>query len=406
MVKSIRLSLFASIALLFSLSASADLASVEQIQAQAASVQSEFEAFKASPQKGTFKRLADEVETYKTMIDSAREAIALKHGGAATKSAIAAVRAVSEYGIDIVGTLFAYQTENAELLKENKLDQDIEDLMTNKVQFPLLQLAFGAMRQGVDEKHGVDGKVSLFDTFRRTIQEVGRDLSAYVTGGTNKATGEFYLTGLENRSREKMTNELIPMYQQLASLQIPAVNLNFTNDGEYNRENHYERAGGLLLWLTDRAVNIRVERNSAQKYATLFYAVSGFLLAQPIWNFAGNSYTAHLETSIVIATAAAAITFMKFSMSSVKSTGKWLELSKQVRSEMAAGLVESTEVYLKKTAPTEYFPATVPKWIQRRVAIRNAITGFLKPITSICEKALGLGKPKAPQYKWGRQPQN
>lgn len=75
-------------------------------------------------------------------------------------------------------------------------------------------------------------------------------------------------------------------------------------------------------------------------------------------------------------------------MSSVRSTAEWVEFNREIRAEMAEGLVKSTEIFLKKSFPKEYHPAQVPKWVERRIAVRQAVMGFLSRSYATCEGVL------------------
>ncbi len=372
---------------LFVTSAFAQAPAPEQVAEVAARVRAQLEAFSASPSKGNLNLLQAELQAFKGLIELADKTVDSEKGGAATPKAVDSVRAVGQFGVDIADALFAYRAENGEILDKKGLEQGFEDMMVNDLEYPLLSMAFRVMRHKVDERNP-DGRVTAFEVFRGAIVEVGRDLANFFSGGRNRVTGEAYYQAAETIRRERAIRELLPLYRQMAQKQIPDLNQHYDGDLIYNRENHAERLGGLLLYLTDRAVNIRVERNTSQKYATVFYAASGALLAQPIFNFAGDSYTAHLETSIVIAATFATITALKRAMSSVRSTAEWVQLNREIRGEMAKGLVESTEIFLKKTFPKEYHPAQIPKWVDRRIAVRKAVTGFLARSYATCEGVL------------------
>jgi len=350
-------------------------------------------ALKTNRSRASLNELKESLLIYKGLIAIAEQSIDRERGGAATSKAVAAVTTINQFGVDIAFALFALRSENAEDLAKSSLEQPLEDLMVNEVQFPLLKMAFRAMRHRVDERSNVDGKVSGADVLRRTVLEVGRDIFNVFRGGQNRTTGEFYHELLENYYREKLVTSLIPQYARIADSQIPEYNKLYDGDLIYNRENHEERLGGLLLWLTDRAVNIRVERNSAQRYALFFYATAGAILSQPIFNFTGTyAYTAQLETSIMTAAAFAAITSFKFMMSSVKSTAEWVKFNNEIRTEMKEGLIESTEIHLRKEFPTEYYPAQTPKWVLRRIAVRDAIKSYSGKVKASCDMMLTKAK--------------
>lgn len=334
--------------------------------------------------------LQSRLKNFKEVIAIIEQSIDVDREGAATRKTTQAVESVNEYGVDIANALFAFRLDKSQELLEEGLEQAFEDLMVNEVQFPLLKLAFKLLRDRVDERSNVDGQVTAFDRFRRAINEVGRDITDILVG-KNRTTNEIYHKWAQNMKRERSTLNLIPQYARLARFQIPTYNSLYDGDQEYNRANHEERLAGLLIWLTDRAVNIKVERNSAQKYAVIFYATLGVILSNPYFNYLGNSYTAHLESSIITATTFAVITIFKFMMSSVRSTAEWIQFNQEIRSSMADGLVKSTEIYLRKEFPTEYHPANVPHWVLRRIQVRNAISKKIHQAFKFKSKQMCIG---------------
>lgn len=372
----------------------AKLPSVSDVQAMATDISQDIKDLESGLDQKSLYELRESMRKFKAMIAYTGQSVDREKGGAVTKYTAALVDAVSNYGVDIANALFVYRTEKADLLEQSGLEQDFEDMMVNELEYPMLQMAFSVARHKVDEKSNVDGRVSFMDVLRRTFMEVGRDFTSLFTGGKNRATGELFYTPVEGMRREKLARSLIERYHEYSTAHIPEFNRLYDGDLVYNRDRHEERLGGLLLWLTDRAVNIRVERDSAQRYARFSYAITGLILGQPFFNFLGSAYTAHLETSILVVSAFASLYVLKAAVSSTKSTRQWIAFNQQIRNEMADGLVKSTEIHLEKEFPAEYHPAQVPGWIQRRVRIHNAIDAVVNSVRHKCQGILG-GKKKA-----------
>ena len=373
------------------------LPTTTEVQTLAVEISENIQAFDKSSDKKDFLTLRDNLQKFKSMIAYTGQSVNRDEGGAVTKTTDALVDAVSNYGVDIANALFVLRTKNGEKLAKAGLEQDFEDIMVNELEYPLLQMAFSVARHKVDEKSGVDGRVTVVDVFSRTFMEVGRDIVSLFWGGKNRVTDEMFYTPVESMRREALSRRLIERYRQYSTAHIPEFNKLYDGDLNYDRERHEESLGGLLIWLTDRTVNIRVERDSAQRYARFSYAITGLVLGQPFFNFLGDSYSAHAETSIMVISAFAAMYVLKAAASSTLSTRQWLAFNQQVRSEMAPGLVKSTEIHLEKEFPAEYHPAQVPGWIQRRVRIHNAIDAVVNSAKNQCNRILGkeLFKAKA-----------
>jgi len=388
---------------------------LENVSSEFNELEASFEAKDTSKAKKSLDLIGDILSDFRVMVGEAEKAIDSRKGGVATKKARDAARSVTEVGVDISEAMFALRTQHEDFLRSSHLEQDFEDMMVNEVRYPILQLAFSILRYKVDELSQVDGKVSHSDRIRRALKEVPRDLMSLAWFMQNRTTGEWIHTGWQNIQREFLVRDLIPEYLRLAETEVDEYNKNYDGDLEYDRKNHEERLGGFLLWLTDRAVNIRVERNSSEIYAAAFYGVIGAVTTYylPLLvQFGENSYTMEGETAALVAIASSGVILAKLSSSSVFSTGKWIELNQFIRSRMASGLIKSTEIYLKKKFPTEYHPAQVPGWIRKRVAVRNFLRKMKVNLKSRCESLLssftGSEKKsneksnKSEKPKWGR----
>lgn len=389
---------------LFACQIFAQVPSAEEIAGGANEIRTRLEALNENLDAGRLALLQESANKFKAMVAQAEQAVDYERGGAATPKATAAVSLIGDFGADIALALSAFQLEHAEELSEKGLDTTFEDIMVNELRFPLLKLAFKLMRYGVDEKSNVDGRVSVSDVVTRAIRNVVRDLAlVFFPLRQNRTTREWSLRAVENARREQAIRELIPKYQRIAEAEIPEYNRLYDGDLDYEKENHEERLAGLMLWLSDRAVNIRVERFSAEKYAAIAYAVTGTVISQSyLLNFAGNSYSAHLETSAVILFATAVITLAKVEASSIRSTSEWIEFSRYLRGKMSAGLIKSSEIHLAKSFPTEYHPAQVPHWVERRVWIRETFNAWkssgaamMRNATAIIPKIYSAGVAKA-----------
>lgn len=385
--------------LMSAMPAHAQVPTPQEVKELGAKVTEDLEALDKSMSAENFSTLKGDLEKFKALVAAAGQAVDSQLGGAVTPKAAAAVDAVAQTGVDIANAMFVFRTEKEAKLKQTDREQAFEDLMVNEVEFPMLQMAFKGLRDKVDERDNIDGKTNLGDVFRRTFMEVGRGVVAAVRFGKNRATGEFYYHPRATYRREQMTRKLISTYQEYARAHIPEFNRIHDGDSNYDRDRHEERMGGLLLWLTDRAVNIKLERNSSQMYARMFYAVSGLIGSIPIFNFLGDSYTAPMESSMIIMASFATLYVVKEMTSSTRSTGEWMAFNSEVRDSMKSTLVESAEAQMRKTLPKEYLPAQdPPAWIKRRIAIRGWIGDKLTSVKNACMAALG---DKAP--KWGRQ---
>ena len=112
------------------------------------------------------------------------------------------------------------------------------------------------------------------------------------------------------------------------------------------------------------------------------------VLAQPVFNYLGNSYSASFESGVITMTVFSMMYLLKGAVSSGKSTRLWLEFNRLIRAEMALTLLESTEAHLRRTFPREYRPAQVPKWIEREVRMRRALIDYFQPWRDRCDRIL------------------
>lgn len=364
--------------------------SPEEIGLAARDVLSGLEGFKTSRTEARLNALKTNVEKFKGLIERTGSAIDWDEGGAATPKAVAAAETIAKLGTDIELALFAERSEMPESTN-GELKKGFEDTLVNLISYPLLELAFDVLRTRVDERSNVDGVVTWADVFRRGANDVRRNLTDPFLNGHNRATGEAFNYFMENIRREKLVRALAPLLEQKQIEMLPEINRRFDGDVVYNRENYVERLGGLLIWLTDRATNIRVERNSAQLYATGLFTLAGVLISQPYSNFLGDSYSAPLESMMILAAASAGVILVKIAASSVRSTNLWIKFSDDVRAQMNARLVESSEKHLREVSPKEYYPANVPGWLRTRLYLHNLRVAAWTNLVGVCNRMLGKG---------------
>lgn len=332
-----------------------------------------FEDFTEKPNQRNFSKLKSALQDYNDVMARARISINSDNDGAATKKAIKAVQAVAGTAMIQVDQFLKYRTENGEALSEAGFEQKFEDLMVNKLEFPLIKLTFGVVRHGVDEKVNVDGRVTPKDIVSRAFRAMVMDIVNIFTPGRNRLTGEWYWRPLEISRREALARHLIQGHKMYALKNIPEFNRLYDGNFTYDRENHEERLGGLLIGLKDRGVNIRSEWDSAQRGARFAYLAIGAVLAQPVFNVFGSSYSAHAETSFVTASIFASLYILKGMTSSMKSTRAWIDFGEAINNTMDPGLIKSSEIFLSQDMPREYHRAVIPRFIRWEMQLRSIL---------------------------------
>lgn len=349
------------------------------------------EAFKQNPSSETFQPLRRIGQTYKQMAGIVGKAVESSSGGAMTKNVQVAHRLVSDAGISLQEAFLFFELNNNPVFTgKPELEQLYEDVMVNLIAFEVAQLQFKALRDKVDER-SVDGRVTWGDVFRRTMREVPRDLLGLFRFGRNRSTGEIYWGPAENMRRQAAIEAMIERFSAATRTEIPVYNQLHDGDSIFERDRHEERLAGLLLWLTDRAVNIRMERSAAQTYATVFYFASGlFLGVFPVANYFGDAYTAHFETAIVNLSALWALAVTKYLMSGTRTLREWIELNAGIRETLAQGLIAGGEAQMRQALPGEYFPAQVPLWHQKRLAFHKAADELGIKIRRHCGDAISF----------------
>ncbi len=340
---------------------------------------------------GSFAGTRGQVNTtdagrYQTEFDAISGRLnALEYGGAETVTKEMAEATMATY------------SDAFELLKkiiaDNSFDADQSSKMIGKLLGNMSRATFQVMRHKADVADPT-GQVPLARRFTRTLAEMGRDVISIFPYATIKQ-GEglrFHAPmALEQARREKLIRNLLVIIKQNFDIEVPAVNA----ESDKVKEFYF----GQFHYLVDRAVNIRLERNSAQLWARMTYFAAGvFLFLNPIESPFGeaNFYSAWNAGVVEFATFAT-LYVVKGMTSSRDSAQAWVDLYKDLMAskskELTAKIRSTLKQYFSGKGPSsDYYEANIPEKFDFENRLQDTIKKFIDPLWGTCKGFLTAKK--------------
>ncbi len=354
-------------------------------------------AYDEKPSLRHLGQISDALKPLLDRIANSRKAIDTQVGGYANSRTGQEVLATMEQAMAVNDLFLEYRKSvfgraDTDAPYGEELEQKYEDVF-NDVVYRVLDATFGTARHHVDQRGHIDGISALPSTLWRQLKEHLSDLTSIFQVWFSLDKG-FYWAPRDRYVRERTSREAKDIYSKYFQFMLDDLKLYASDPAlKYDRENHMQRTIGLFLWLTDRLVNIRGERDAAQRYARFTYWLPAFVLfVFPYLNYLGDAWSSNLETSWPIAAAFYAVYVVKGTLSSTKSTRAWVELNNQVRESVPPETIKALETYLlaemnRRTNGREpYYPAVVPGWLDRDMRLREWRDDKLAPLKAFTGK--------------------
>lgn len=253
-----------------------------------------------------------------------------------------------------------------QILQDDSLNEEDQSKLVGKTLDKISDTFFKALRHKEDDRTP-DGRVKWFTIPVRTLKQIGGDLAAVVVPAYSK-DGRIAHRMVERSRREKMTRQLLKLMYEKFNEQAPLV--------DKSPDKVREWYSGQLTRLVDRAVNIRMERESAQFWTKVVYLSAGIVLfLAPVIDYAPErTYYSAFESGVINLSVFSTLLFAKIAGSSSKSAMMWVEFMDKINESRPAELSKKIRdtlagAYNKPGKPPQYFVPEESRMLRMKMAI-------------------------------------